>query len=104
MNKFEKYENLVQIFIERDKLSISIIQKEAKIGFKLASKVYSEWKNIRNFEYRIMMFKEFDNMEDIPTPIRISKEFDISLYLANKLFDDYMDNCRWCDYYCHLSD
>ena len=39
MNQFEKYENLVQIFIERDKLSISIIQKEAKIGFKLASKV-----------------------------------------------------------------
>ena len=87
----EKYEELINRFIERKDLSISTIQKEAKAGFKIASKIYQEWKNYHDEVYWHGCIYEISFMEEVPTPVRIMKEFDISLYFAQKLFDCYME-------------
>ena len=42
----EKHEELINRFIERKRLSIGEIQRKGKTGFKLASAVYREWKNV----------------------------------------------------------
>ena len=91
MTKEEKYEELITRFIERKKLSVSEIQKKGKVGVQIAMKVYKEWKNYHDEVYWHNAIYEISFMDDIPTPIRIMDEFDISYYFAKKLFDYYME-------------
>ena len=87
----EQYEKLIEYFIEREKLSVSEIQKEAKAGFKIAAAVYEEWKNYHDEVYWHNCIYEISFMEEPATPVRIMIEFGISLYFAQKLFDYYME-------------
>lgn len=87
----EKYEELINRFIERKDLSISIIQKEEKVGFKIAKAVYEEWEHYHDEVYWHNCIYEISFMDEVPTPARIMKEFGISLYFAQKLFDYYME-------------
>ena len=87
----EQYEKLIEQFIERQALTVSKIQKEAKVGFKIAAVVYQEWKNYRDEVYWHNCIYEISFMEEPPTSARIMSEFGISLYFAQKLFDYYME-------------
>ena len=91
MTKQEKYESLIEKFIESKKLSIVQIQKEGKVGFTLASQVYNEWKNYNDEVYWHGCIYGISFMDDIPTPVRIMDKFEISYYFAQKLFDYYME-------------
>ena len=87
----EKYEQLIERFIERKKLSISLIQKEAHVGFKIAKQVYQEWINYHDEVYWHNAVYEMSFMEEVVTPARIMNEFSVSYYFAKKLFDYYME-------------
>ena len=87
----EKHEELINRFIERKDLSIAIIQKEGKAGFKIAKSVYEEWLNYHDEVYWHNAIYEISFMDEVPTPVRIMNEFGISLYFAQKLFDYYME-------------
>ena len=91
MTKEEKYEKLIEQFIERKELSVATIQKESKAGLKIATKVYQEWKNYHDEVFWHGSIYEISFMDEAPTPVRIMKEFDISLYFAQKLFEKYME-------------
>lgn len=87
----EKYEELINRFIERKDLSIANIQKEAKVGFKIASAVYGEWLLYHSDVFWHSCIYEMSFMEEPPTPARIMDKFLISYYFAQKLFDRYME-------------
>ena len=91
MTKEEKYEKLIEQFIERKELSVATIQKESKAGLKIATKVYQEWKNYHDEVFWHGCIYDISFMDEVPTPVRIMKEFDISLYFAQKLFEKYME-------------
>ena len=91
MTREEKYEELITRFIERKRLSVSEIQKKGKAGVQLAMKVYKEWKQYRDEVYWHNAIYEISFMDDVPTPTRIMKKFNISYYFAKKLFDSYME-------------
>ncbi len=91
MTKEEKYEELITKFIERKKLSVSEIQKKGKAGIQLAVRVYNEWKNYHDKVYWHNAIYQISFMDEVPTPVRIMKEFDISYYFAEKLFEQYME-------------
>lgn len=79
------------LLTDTKELSISTIQKEAKAGFRIASAVYKEWKNYRDEVYWHNCIYEISFMDEVPTPARIMREFNISYYFAQKLFDYYME-------------
>lgn len=87
----EKYEQLIERFIERKSLSIAIMQKEAKVGIRLAGKVYEEWKNYHDEIYWHNAIYEMSFMNEVVTPTRIMNEFGVSYYFAKKLFDYYLE-------------
>ena len=87
----EKYESLIELFIERTELSVLTIQKEAKAGFRIASAVYKEWKNYHDEVYWHNCIYEISFMDEVPTTARIMREFNVSYYFAQKLFDYYME-------------
>ena len=91
MTKEEKYEQLIEQFIERKELSVATIQKEGKVGVRLAAKVYQEWKKYHDEVFWHGCIYEISFMDEVPTPVRIMKEFAISLYFAQKLFEKYME-------------
>lgn len=90
----ERFERQIERFIERKKLSISIIQKEGHTSFKIAKQVFKEWRNYHDEIYWHNVIYEIGFMEDIPTPARIMDEFKVSFYFANKLFEYYMEVCN----------
>ena len=91
MTKEEKYEKLIEQFIERKELSVATIQIESKAGLKIATKVYQEWKKYHDEVFWHGCIYDISFMDEVPTPVRIMKEFDISPYFAQKLFEKYME-------------
>lgn len=88
----DRYEELIPLYIESEKLpSISEIQKEHKIGFKMASAIYKECKNYHDEVYWHNCIYEISFMEEPPTPARIMSLFGVSYYFAKKLFDYYIE-------------
>ena len=87
----DKFEELVSEYIDQETLSVLRIQKEKKVGFKLAYQVYKEWRHYHDEVFWHNAIYEISFMFDIPTPARIMDKFDISYYFANKLFMYYME-------------
>lgn len=91
MTTKDKYESLIEKYIEKEKISISEIQKKEKVPYPLAEKLYIEWKNYHDEVFWHNAIYEISFMSDIPTPARIMDKFEISYYFANKLFMYYME-------------
>ena len=87
----DKFEELVSEYIDQETISVLRIQKEKKVGFKLAYQVYKEWHHYHDEIFWHNAIYEISFMEEPPTPSRIMNEFDISYYFAKELFDYYME-------------
>lgn len=91
MTEQEQYELLIEQFIEREKLSVTIIEEEAKVNSLVAVSIYEEWEKYHDEIFWHNAIYEISFMDEVPTPVRIMKEFDISLYFATKIFDYYIE-------------
>ena len=87
----EKYEELMEKYIDNKTLSMSKLQKKEKIGFKLALQVYKEWSHYHDEIFWHNAIYEISFMDEVPTPSRIMNEFGISYCFAKELFDYYME-------------
>lgn len=91
MMYLDEYETLIEKYIEQKELSISIIMKESKVEYPIAERVYLEWINYHDEVYWHSCIYEISFMDEVPTPIRIMKMFNISYYFAEKLFNHYIE-------------
>lgn len=88
----ERFEELIPLYIELDKApSISQIQKDNGIGFKMAGAIYQEWLNYHDEVFWHNCIYEMSFMEEPPTPGRIMSAFNVSYYFAKKLFDRFIE-------------
>lgn len=87
----EQYERLIELFIERENLSIIKIQNEAKVRYNIAEEVYEEWQKYHDEEYWSYAMSEISHMDEVPTPIRIMCLLDISYYFSQKLLEYYLE-------------
>ena len=87
----EKYELLIEKFIERKRISISIIQKQGKTSFKMANQIYDEWKKYHDEIFWHNAIYELSFMEEAPTVARIMNEFGISYLFATKILNYFLE-------------
>lgn len=91
MKQVEVYEKLIEKYLEKESLTISEILNNEKVDLELTNKIYEEWKKYHDEIFWHNAIYEISFMDEVPTPVRIQKEFDISYYFANKLFEYYME-------------
>ena len=87
----ELYEKLMEKYLERENLTISLIQKEEGIGFPLAERVYREWNQFHDELFWHNAIYEISFMDEVVTPIRIMRHFHISYYFSTKLLEYYLE-------------
>ena len=113
MTEIELYEELINLIIKESDLSIEkTTEKVASYFNKLKSnknpiwiyprsqksyikrvskKLFSEWNHYYDEVYWHWLIYETSFMDEVPTPERIMKRFDISYFFAKQVFDYYME-------------
>ena len=86
-----EFDDLLKECLKKKRLSVSWIQKQLKVSFKVAVSLYEEAKNYNDEIFMHNALYELSFEEEPPTPARIMEEFNVSYSLAKKIFDNYME-------------
>ena len=91
--KSAEFDTLFKELINLKSPSMARIQKKKNLSFQQAKTLYEEYLRYNDEVFMHNALYELSFEDEPPTIARIMNKFDVSYYLAEKIFDYYMENC-----------